>query len=91
MPVCEGLAMAEERGTTVAVTVSSRSGSQVSSSSAKRVASAASGRAAPTATREKSRREARAPADWKRMMDKWFSSWGFGWISDQRTSMNRDQ
>lgn len=68
-PVAEGAASTDEIGTTVAVTVSSsRSGSQVSSSSTGRVAFAGSARAAPTATREKSRSEARAPADWKRMM-----------------------
>lgn len=74
-PVCEGAAATEEIGRTVAVTVSSRSGSQVSSSSIGRVAFAGSARAAPTATREKSRSEARAPADWKRMMDEWIFSW----------------
>lgn len=69
-PVGVGTAAAEEMGKTVAVTVSSRSGSQVSSSSIGTVAFARSARAAPTATREKSRSEAKAPADWKRMMDK---------------------
>lgn len=62
-------AAAEETGKRVAVTVSSRSGSQVSSSSTGRVAFAGSAMAAPTATREKSRSEAKAPADWKRMVD----------------------
>ena len=57
-PVGEGAAAAEEIGTTVAVTVSSISGSQVSSSSSGRVAFAGFPRAAPAATREKSRSEA---------------------------------
>lgn len=74
MPVGEGAATEEEIGKTVAVTVSSRSGSQVSSSSTGRVALTGSAMAAPTATREKSRSEARAPADWKRMMDELFVS-----------------
>lgn len=75
-PVAEGTAAEAVMGTTVAVTVSStgsRSGSQVSSSksSTGRVAFrlAGSARAAPTATRERSRSEARAPEDWKRMMN----------------------
>lgn len=69
-PVGEGAtAAAEEIGRTVAVTVSSRSGSQVSSSSTGRVAFAGFPRAAPAATREKSRSEAYAPADWKRILD----------------------
>lgn len=63
-------AAAEEAGRSVAVTVSSRSGSQVSSSSTGRVVFVGSAMAAPTATREKSRSEARAPADWKRMVNK---------------------
>lgn len=62
-------AAAEETGRSVAVTVSSRSGSQVSSSSTGTVVFVGSAMAAPTATREKSRSEAKAPADWKRMMD----------------------
>lgn len=77
-PVGEGPAAAEVMGTTVAVTVSSISGSQVSSSSSGRVAFAGPPRAAPTAAREKSRSEASAPADWKRMM-------GGRFLVDQRS------
>jgi hypothetical protein len=78
-PLAEDTAAAAEGiGTTVEVTVSFSgltSGSQVSSAPTGRVAFRLAGlaRAAPTAAREKSRSQARAPAeaDWKRMVDEY--------------------
>lgn len=90
MPVAAGTAAAEEMGKSVAVTVSSRSGSQVSSSSTGRVAFAGSAMAAPTATREKSRSEARAPADWKRMMDEQVLSFSC-WMDQRSVNVKKDR
>lgn len=90
MPVGKGAAAEEEIGKTVAVTVSSRSGSQVSSSSTGRVALTGSAMAAPTATREKSRSEARAPADWKRMVDELFVSLSC-WMDQRSVNVKKDR